>query len=151
MKTFGRSKWVIFKSVFIYSPGAAFVVMGVVGVFTHDPIFIYGLPAVSFAAMLYYALVSSNIYFELLPDGRLRYYKSGKLKQTFDATKCSIGYYREKTCYFAADSLSLTILTEGDDDETSIECDALGSGAFMEMYKALRNFSPVKPEVLSAD
>jgi len=85
VKTFSRSKWVIFKSVFIYSPGAALVVMGVVGVFTHDPIFIYGLPAVSFAAMLYYALVSSNIYFELLPDGRLRYYKSGKLKQTFDA------------------------------------------------------------------
>jgi hypothetical protein len=151
MKTFNRSAWEMIKGV-IYAPFSAIVIVIIVSFFTVNRFILYGLAAAVFLAMLYIALISSNIYFEVTPDGKLRYFKGGSLKQSFDIAKCGVGYYRKSDSGFLqSHTLWLKILPEGRTKEIQVDCDALGLNRFMEMYELLDKLSANEIETLSAD
>ena len=150
MKVFGRSAWEMIKGV-IYAPCSALVLVIIAGFFTDSQTVIYGAGAAGFFALLYIALIGSNIRFELSSGGRLRYFKGGSERQSFDITKCRVGYARESDMsLFGSHSLTLKILPDGSDDEVRIDCDALGLDGFLEMFKLLDEISLNETEVLSA-
>jgi hypothetical protein len=135
----------------IYAPCSAFVLAIVVGFFTDYRPVMYGVAALGFFVMLYIALIGSNIRFELSSGGRLRYFKGGSERRSFDITKCSVWYNRHSDMsLLGGHSLLLRILPDGAGEEVKIDCDALGLDEFMAMFKALDAISLNETEVLSA-
>jgi hypothetical protein len=138
----------------IYAPFVALAIVIIGGIFISSRLIVSALAAVAFFAMIHIALVSSNIYFELAPDGKFRYFKRGEQKLSFDMTKCGVGYHRKSdTGFLPSHSLRLDIQPEGTTEKSdivNIDCDALGLDTFMAMFQALDDISVNEPEVLSA-
>jgi hypothetical protein len=105
------------------------------------------LPA---AALLYMALFSENIYFELDDDGSFRYFKRGRQEQSFDLKTCRIGYRRKsESGLFGNHDIDLKI-SDGEDTETSIDAAPLGVSQFHAMFEDMEEFAIKDDEPIRA-
>jgi hypothetical protein len=108
------------------------------------------LGIVAAALLMYMAVFSENIYFELDDDGTFRYFKTGTLKNTFDLSKCRIGYYRRtERGIFGNNNIDLKIL-DAEGKETGIEAGPLGTGQFEDMFEEMEKYAIKNVEVLEA-
>jgi hypothetical protein len=102
------------------------------------------------ALLLYMAVFSENIYFELEDDGTFRYFNKGTLKNTFELSKCSIGYHRKTEWgIFGSNNIDLKIL-DAEGKETGIEAGPLGTGQFEDMFEEMEKYAIKDVEVLEA-
>jgi hypothetical protein len=124
----------------------------IIGIFTRDDLFGLGIPALLTIALLYIAIFSEDVFFELEPDGLFRFYKRRILQNTFDLKNCYITYYRKSEGGFPpTHDITLTIMdTAGEGDEVSLDCGPLGLNRFTEMWREMENFASKDAEVLSA-
>jgi hypothetical protein len=102
------------------------------------------------AALLYMAVFSENIHFELDDDGTFRFFKKGTLKNTFELSKCHIGYYRKTEWgIFGNNYITLNIL-DPEGKETGIDAGPLGTGQFKDMFEEMEKYAIKDVEVLEA-
>jgi hypothetical protein len=102
------------------------------------------------ALLMYMAVFSENIYFELEDDGTFRYYKNGALKNTFELSKCHIGYHRRTEWgIFGNNNIDLKIL-DAEGEETGIEAGPLGTGQFEDMFEEMEKYAIKNVELLEA-
>jgi hypothetical protein len=135
----------------IFAPCAAALVYVVSYNFTDRFFVIWGLSAFVFFLLIYMAVFSENIYFELTSDGKLRYFKKGNLLKTFDLSKCNVGYHRRtETTVFILSSHDITLRILQDGSEEEIDCSPIGLTQFTEMFEQIEKFSANKIEVLVA-
>jgi hypothetical protein len=151
METYKRSPFELAKGIVIafFTGGAAYMI---VGMFTRNVIFGFGIPALITLAILYISVFSEDICFELDPDGVFRYYNRRILQNTFNLTNCYIAYHRKsETGLPSSHDISLKILdTTTEDGETSFDCSPLGLQRFNEMFTAMEHFAIKHNETLSA-
>jgi hypothetical protein len=102
------------------------------------------------ALLMYMAVFSENIHFELEDNGTFRYYKKGTLENTFELSKCRIGYYRKTEWgIFGNNNIDLKIL-DAKGEETKIEAGPLGTGQFEDMFEEMEKHTIKNVEVLAA-
>jgi len=102
-----------------------------------------------FVFMLYNAIFSDNIRFEITDDGMLNYYQMGKLKKSFDLSVSDCGYRLVQDANGGTDSLRLRITNAESGSTEIIHCEPLGRRQFSEMFEKLQSFSTVEPEHLN--
>jgi hypothetical protein len=148
MRTYKRSTFGLVKSI-VQAPVSGVLVFFITQFFLPVPVcLILGLAVA--AILLYMALFSENIFFELEDDGVFRYFKRGKPENTFDLKNCRIGYYRKSESGFAGNhDINLRIL-DGEGTETSIDAAPLGVTGFHEMFEEMQKFA-IKDEPVWAD
>jgi hypothetical protein len=129
------------------------VVYIILGFFLRNSLVQSILSLVPVAALLYMAIFSENIYFELEEDGILRYYKGKVLQKTFDIKQCHVGYFRKSDRSFPpSHDIRLKIFDPSQgEEEINIDCSPLGVNSFDEMYRTLDGLSANEPEELSAE
>jgi hypothetical protein len=102
------------------------------------------------AVLLYIAVFSENIHFELEDNGTFRYFQKGALKHTFKLSECRVGYYRRTEWGILGNNdISLKILDD-EGDETNIEAGPLGTGQFEDMFEEMEKHAIQNIEVLEA-
>jgi hypothetical protein len=151
VKTYKRSPVELIKGIVIaLVTGVAASI--IIGIFTPSPLFGLGVPALLSIALLYIAIFSEDVFFELEPDGLFRSYKRRILQHTFDLKNCYIAYRRKSEGGFPpTHDITLTILdTAGEGEEVSLDCGSLGLNQFTEMWREMENFALKNREVLSA-
>jgi hypothetical protein len=123
----------------------------IIRIFTRSALLGLGVPALLTIALLYIAIFSEDVFFELEPDGLFRYYKRRILQHTFDHKNCSIAYRRKSEGGFPpTNDITLTIMdTMGEGGEVSFDCGPLGLNRFTEMWREMGNFAIKDTEVLS--
>jgi hypothetical protein len=109
---------------------------------------ILGIGAV--ALLAYWAIFSENIYFELDDDGTFRYFKRGKVQNTFNLSKYKIGYYRKTEWGILGDNHIDLKLYDEQGEETDIEAGPLGTSPFNEMFENMENYAIKNIETLDA-
>jgi hypothetical protein len=108
------------------------------------------LGIVTAVALMYMAVFSENIYFELEDDGTFRYFKKGTLKNTFELSKCRIGYHRRTEWgIFGNNNIDLDIL-DAEGEKTGIEAGPLGTRQFEDMFGEMEKYAIKNIEVLEA-
>jgi hypothetical protein len=108
------------------------------------------LGSVAAAALLYMAFFSENISLELGDDGVFRYFKRGKLENTFDLRNCRLGYYQKSESGFFGDHSITLRIQEGEAEEISIDAAPLGPAAFHKMFAEMQEFA-IKDEPIRAN
>ena len=130
------------------APCAAVVAYIGLNIFISDPLFLLGIPTLVFLMLLYLAIFSENIHFELDDEGTLRYYKRGKLKNTYNLESCLVGYHSKSDG--TSTDISLHIHDMRNSLEEIIDCSPIGERQFQDMYAKLKGFTKEEPEVLKA-
>jgi hypothetical protein len=103
------------------------------------------------AIIVYIAVFSENIYFELDNDGTFRYFKKGTLQNTFELSKYRTGYYRRTEWgIFGSNDIKLKLL-DAEGKETGIDAGPLGTAQFDEMFKEMGKYAIKDVEVLDAE
>ena len=149
MSVYRRSLWGMLKGI-IGAPLAGVLVFFVLNMFVRDPRIQLGVPVLVMLAILYISIFSENVRFEVDGDGTFRYYKKGKLRETYRMEDCVVGYRRSSDGgLFASHDINLQVLT-ADGRETFIDCSPIGPRRFEQMYQQLRAHTSEGPEVLSA-
>jgi hypothetical protein len=134
----------------VIAPCSAFVLYLVVSAFIQNAVILYGVPLLVFVILIYSALFGENIRFEV-DGGELRYYKRGKLKNSFQLAGCRVGYRRKsETGLLASHDISLQIIQTENGEETFIDCSPIGPRQFERMYALMKSKTPEEPEVLRA-
>ena len=110
---------------------------------------ILGLAAA--VALIYMAVFSENIHFELDDDGTFRYFKKGKLENTFALASYRLGYHRKTEWGILGNNNIDLKLLDAEDEETVIEAGPLGTAQFDEMFACMEKYSIKDIEVLSAE
>jgi hypothetical protein len=148
MKVYKRTLFSMIKGIII-SPLSGILVFLLAQILLSEMICAV-LGILTSAALLYMAVFSENIYFELENNGTFRYFQKGTLKNTFDLSKCRIGYYRKTEWgIFGNNNIDLKIQnTEG--EETGIEAGPLGTSQFEDMFEEMEKFAINEIEVLEA-
>lgn len=150
VKTYKRSLFVMIKGIVI-APCTAMVVYLIMRFFVANRLVLVGVPLLLFAILLFMALFSENIKFEIDSKGKLTYYKMGKCVHSFHLPDCSVGYRRSsETSFPPSHDIQMDICNLQDGSEETIDCSPLGLGRFEEMYAEIGRYSADEPEVLSA-
>jgi hypothetical protein len=151
VKTYKRSIVELIKGIVI-ALVTGVVASIIIGLFTSNVLFGLGVPALLAIALLYIAIFSEDVFFELEPDGLFRFYKRRILQHSFDLKQCYIGYHRKSEGGFPpTHDITLTILdTAGEGEEVSLDCGSLGLNQFTEMWEEMEHFAIKNTEVLSA-
>ena len=91
--------------------------------------------------LLYLAIFSENISFEIGEDGNFKYIQRGNVKLELNLKEYYCGY-RTKTSDGSADDLTLR-LYKADDSEAQInlDCTALGISKFHKMYALIESYA----------
>jgi len=147
MQVYKRSLWVMFKGV-LMAPCAAVVVFFILNMFVGNNLILFGVPVVVFFVFMNMALFSENIRFELDPDGTVRYYQKGRLKNTYKMEECVVGYHSRSDG--SSHDIKLNILNVESGAEESIDCSPLGQRCFANLYENLKMHTNEEPEVLKA-
>ena len=145
MQVYKRSIFGMLKGI-IFAPCTAALIYFGLNFFMDDPKIIYGVPSLIFIALIYMAIFSENIRFELDSDGTMRYFKKGKLKHTYILEKCRVSYHSKSDGTGRDITLHIVHIESGLDD--SIDCSPLGSRKFNDMYARLKACIKEEPEIL---
>jgi hypothetical protein len=148
MKIYKRTLFSLIKGIVI-APLSGILVFILAQIFLSVPLCAV-LGIATAGALLYMTVFSENIYFELGDSGTFRYFKKGTLKNTFDLSKCRIGYYRRTEWgIFGNNDIDLKIL-DAEGKETGIEAGPLGTAQFEDMFEEMEKFTVNDIEVLDA-
>ena len=147
MQVYKRSLWVMLKGL-LMAPCTAVLVFFVLNMFVGNSLILYGVPVLVFIVLIYMALFSENIRFELDGDGTMRYFKKGKLKKTYKLEEYLLGYHSKSDG--TGHDISLRILHVESGEEESIDCSPIGARRFSDMYSSLKAHTNEEPEVLKA-
>lgn len=148
MKVFRRTKFSMIRGLII-APfgGLAVFFLGQILL----PVLLCAVLGIGVAALLaYWAIFSENIYFELDDNGTFRYFKRGKLQNTFDLAKYKIGYYRKTEWGILGDNHIDLKLFDEQGEETDIEAGPLGTSQFNEMFENMEKYAIKNIETLDA-
>jgi hypothetical protein len=149
MEVYKRTVFSMIKGIII-SPLSGILVFLLAQIFLPIPLCVV-LGIATAAALIYMTVFSENIYFELEDDGTFRYFEKGSLKNTFELSKCRIGYYRKTEWgIFGSTDINLNILDTGG-EETGIDAGPLGAGQFEGMFKEMEKYAIKDVEVLEAE
>jgi hypothetical protein len=102
------------------------------------------------ALIVYIAVFSENIYFELEDDGTFRYYKKGVLQTTYELARYRIGYHRKTEWGLLGNNdIRLKFLDDAG-EETEIDAGPLGTTQFDDMFASMEKYAIKDIETLSA-
>jgi hypothetical protein len=148
MKTYKRTVFNLIKGI-VLVPFSGLLAYIVARIFLpHEIGVVAGVVVAVF--LLYIAVFSENIRFELDSDGTFRFYKKGALKHTFDLTQSSIGYHRRTEWGLLGNNdISLKIL-DSEGRETVVDAGPLGTRQFETMFEAMEQHTQTDVEVLKA-
>lgn len=150
MFVYKRSLWVMIKGL-IMAPFAGVVAVIILGFFVTNPLILYGVPVLASLVLVYMALFSENIRFELDRDGQLRYFKRGRLLHQFALAECAAGYHRRSEGGFPpTHDITLQMIRLSDGEETAIDCSPIGLRRFEELYTEIKAHTGGEPEVMRA-
>ena len=147
MQVYRRSLWIMLKGI-IMAPCAAVVAYFILNIFINNTMAVLGIPALIFIALIYMAIISENIRFELEPNGTMRYFKKGKLRKIYNLEEYLIGYRSQSDG--AGSDITLHIVHAESGTEEHIDCSPIGSRKFSNMYTQIKSYSKEEPEVLKA-
>jgi len=148
MRIYKRSLWVMFKGL-IMAPCAAAVVFFVLNFFVQDYLILFGIPGLIFLVLIYLAVISENIRFELDDLGKLRYYKKGRLKKEYVLAEYLLGFNSRSDG--TTTDITLLIINIKNGAEEHIDCSPIGERKFSDMYARVKKYTKEQPEVLKAD
>lgn len=150
MQVYRRSLWVMLKGV-ISAPFAGLIVFFAAGFFINDTRILYGISIFVCLLILYISVLSENIRLELDASGELRYYKGGKLRNSYALKDCVVSYGRESdTGLLASHDIKLHIFNAADGEEQDIDCSPLGLLRFETMFAEIKQYTQIQPEILRA-
>ena len=152
MRVYKRTRWELVKSLMIapLPPVAVgLVLLWALQWFSYTWFFAItvGLPIIIFFSMLYDAIWSRNIRFEITDAGQCNYYKNNKLKKSYNLKACDMGYHHVKDANGGTDRLSLRITDENGQTDI-LDCEPIGAKQFEQMFKEMQGFSEVELEKL---
>ena len=153
MSTYKRNPRKLIKSLLMafLSPVAVGVVMLILLLF-FDTLWFFVLAVAlvcgTFLFMVYSAIWSENIRFEITSNGILCYYCGKKLIQRFDLKDCSMGYHHLKDANGGTENLRLRI-TDKDGKNEIIDCEPIGEREFYVMFEEMQSYSKIAPERLN--
>jgi hypothetical protein len=149
MKEYRRSFFSLIKGIIIAPFGG--LVAAIILHFFLSAFISYITGGAITAILLYMAIFSENIRFELDGDGTFRYFKKGALRNTFNLSEYRIGYYaKTESGVFGNNDIQLKLLnTEG--EETDIEATSLGTSRFYSMFAEMEKYAIKNVETLTAD
>ena len=145
MQVYRRSLLVMLKG-FLMAPCSAVLVYFVLNIFVDSTLILFGVSVLVFAVLLYVAVFSENIRFELDEDGTLRYFQKGRLKKTYKLEEYLLGYY-SKSDRLTTD-ITLRILHAESGEEESLDCSPLGERNFHNLFTSIKAHTKEEPEVL---
>ena len=147
MLIYKRSLWIMFKGL-LMAPCAAVVAFFVLNIFVNNSLVLLGVPFLIFLTLIYLAVFSENIRFELDSDGTLRYFQKGKLKGSYRLEEYMVGYHSKSDG--TSTDITLHILNASNGEEERIDCSPIGKRKFSDMYAKLKLHTKEEPEVLKA-
>ena len=148
MKTYKRTLFSLIKGVILAPFSGLFVFILAQIIF---PVPLCAIIGIAVAAIIVYISVfGENILFELDDDGTFRYYKMGKLKNTYKLQEYRIGYYRKtERGILGLNNIDLK-LQDSKGEEQSIESGPLGTTQFDEMFAEMEKHAIQDIETLEA-
>lgn len=145
MQVYKRTLWMLLKGLLL-APFAAAAAYFIGSIFIANTTLLLALAALIFVALVYLAIFSENIRFEL-EDGTLRYYQRGKLRHEFDLDSCAAGYRRKsERGLLGSHDITLEIADLATGQETFLDCSPLGLGGFERMFAAIESRTPKREE-----
>ena len=142
MKTFKRTPFNFLKNLLyaIFAPVGVFVIAAIVeGFLSVDRVMYFfivvGIAALIFLFMLYSVLFSEKIFVEV-DEKELRYYKRGKLRETYAFSTYRFGYHTISSSG-TTDTIRLKILNIENGNEESLDLQPLGSRQFHKLFAIL--------------
>jgi len=149
MQTYKRTMFSLIKGI-VLTPFGALAAFIITQIFL--PVHICAILGIAVGLVLgYLTIFSENISFELDGNGFFRYYKNGKLQNTFELSKYRIGYYRKTESGFLGNVDIDLKLVDSEGEETSIDAGPLGASQFDKMFEQMEKFAIKNIEVLSAE
>lgn len=146
MQVFKRKLWQMVKGL-ILAPFGAVLVYIIGGFFTENMTLLGAVAAAVFLLLVYMAIFSENIRFELEDSGTLRYYKKGSLKHEFDLSNCAAGYRRKsERGLLGSHDITLEIADLSTGQEFFLDCSPLGLGGFERMFAGIESHTPKQEE-----
>lgn len=150
MTVYKRNAFGLIKSLGLAVGGAvavgiiAWVICSFISIAETTALFIsVGIAVLILIFMVYSAIFSENIAFELYPDGRFRYIKNGKLQNEYNLTQCQVGY-KTRTGRNVNTDLKLQIVPPTGESHF-IDASPLGSWKFHDMFAAMEKLSITTP------
>jgi hypothetical protein len=148
MQVYKRTRFSLIRGL-VVAPFSGLVVFIIAQIFLPLPIcIILGLAAAG--GIVYIAVFSEDIYFELDDDGMFRYFCMGKIKNTIDLSKCRIGYHRKTEWGILGNNNIDLKLVDLSGEKMDIEAGPLGTVQFDEMFAAMEKYAIQDTEVLKA-
>jgi len=144
MQVYKRSIFGMLKGIVI-APCTAALIYFALNFFLDDVRIIYGASALIFISLVYIAIFSENIRFEL-EDSTLRYFKKGKLRHTYPLEECRVSYHSKSDG--TGSDITLYITHTASETQNIIDCSPLGSRKFNDMYAKMKACTREDPEVL---
>jgi hypothetical protein len=139
LKTYKRTVFSIIQGL-ILTPFGGFAVFIIGNIFLPAWLcVILGIAAAAFLA--YTTILEENIYFELDEDGTFRFFNRGRLKNTFELSKYSVGYHRKTEWGFLGNNNIRLKLLSVDGEETEIDAGPLGTARFNAMFAEMEKYS----------
>jgi hypothetical protein len=150
MKVYKRTVFSLLVSIII-APFGGLAAWFIVGIFIKIAAVYYAAGILAFAALLYMAIFSENVYVELDDDGNFRYYKRAALLEEYKISECRVGYRRKSDRSFpVSHDIKLQIIDKNE-EEHFIDCSPLGLTQFTELFDELKKLAKEEVEVLSAN
>ena len=149
MQVYKRTMFSMIKGIII-APFTGLLVFILAQLLLPVPVcIILGLAAAG--TLVYMALISENIYFELDDNGAFRYYQKGSLKNTFDLGTCRIGYKRKTEWGFLGNNDIKLQIIDGANEEIFIDSGPLGTTQFHAMFERMEKYAIPDTETLKAE
>ncbi|MFV0412912.1 MAG: hypothetical protein ACK5L3_06510 [Oscillospiraceae bacterium] len=155
MQTYKRTTWNLIKGILLapFAAAGVFLLVAFILQFVNLGntvwyVLAFGLPVLAFAGMLYSAIFSENIRFELDETGNFRYFKREKLLAEYALGSCRLGSTKRRSG-LGSSYISLKILPQNG-EMAVIDCEPLGDAVFDRMYAAMQQFAQQPEKTLTA-
>jgi hypothetical protein len=151
MQVYKRAAFTLVKGLILalFAPVAGVIILSFI---TQNVLIQIAVAAALLALMVWMVVFGENIRFEVDTNGRLRYYKRGKLKNEFELARCMLGYHRRtQRGVFGNSDIHLQISETDTGKDYNIDCSPLGASRFNRMYETIDGFSQNEKPVLKAD
>ncbi|MCL2154245.1 MAG: hypothetical protein FWH53_01135 [Leptospirales bacterium] len=149
MQIYKRTMFNLIKGI-VLTPFGALAAFIITQIFL--PVHICAILGIAVGLVLgYITIFSENISFELDGNGMFRYFKNGKLQNTFELSKYRIGYYRKTESGFLGNVDIDLKLVDSEGEETGIDAGPLGTSQFDKMFEQMEKFAIKNIEVLNTE